>query len=254
MRSAIRIAAVGDMHISHDSAGRFRPHWGGLDRHAEVLLLAGDLTDTGHPREAEVLVAELRDVPVPVVAVLGNHDHHSDAAQLITHALRAAGVHVLEGDALTLELPGGTLGIAGVKGFPSGFRGACGHKFGEPEMKAFVQAADDAACRLESALGALATDFRVALMHYAPVRDTVEGERPEIYPFLGAHQLGTAVDRAGADVAVHGHAHHGTERGATPGGIPVLNVAMPLTRRPYTLHTLEPRGLAPGVQRSERSV
>jgi Icc-related predicted phosphoesterase len=234
----IRIAAVGDIHVGEDTHGRFRPHWLELDAHADVLLLAGDLTNIGNAAQTEVLVAELRDLPVPVVAVLGNHDFHCANAQGVRQALESIGVTVLEGESVTLELAGCKLGIAGAKGFGGGFPGACGHKFGEPEMKAFMQVTEDEAHRLEENLRALRADYRVALLHYAPVKDTLAGERLEIYPFLGAYQLGEALDRGGADLALHGHAHHGTEKGITPGGIPVRNVAMPLIKRPYATYTL----------------
>jgi Icc-related predicted phosphoesterase len=234
----IRIAAVGDIHVGEDTHGRFRPHWLELDAHADVLLLAGDLTNIGNAAQTEVLVAELRDLPVPVVAVLGNHDFHCAKPQGVRQALESIGVTVLEGESVTLELAGCKLGIAGAKGFGGGFPGACGHKFGEPEMKAFMQVTEDEAHRLEENLRSLRADYRVALLHYAPVKDTLAGERLEIYPFLGAYQLGEALDRAGADLALHGHAHHGTEKGLTPGGIPVRNVAMPLIKRPYAIYTL----------------
>ena len=234
----IRIAAVGDIHVGEDTHGRFRPHWLELDAHADVLLLAGDLTNIGNAAQTEVLVSELRDLPVPVVAVFGNHDFHCSNPQGVRHALESIGVTVLEGESVTLELAGCKLGIAGAKGFGGGFTGACGHKFGEPEMKAFMQVTEDEAHRLEENLRSLRADHRVALLHYAPVKDTLAGERLEIYPFLGAYQLGEALDRAGADLALHGHAHHGTEKGVTPGGIPVRNVAMPLIKRPYAIYTL----------------
>jgi Icc-related predicted phosphoesterase len=234
----IRVAAVGDIHVAEDSHGRLRPHWLKLERDADVLLLAGDLTNVGNRAQVEALVAELRDIPVPVAAVLGNHDYHSGYAHGVREALERVGVHVLEGEAVTLELAGCKLGIAGVKGFGGGFAGACGHKFGEPEMKSFMQVTENAAHVLEENLRGLRADYRVALMHYAPVKDTLAGERLEIYPFLGAYQLGEALDRAGADLALHGHAHHGAEKGVTPGGIPVRNVAMPLIKRPYAIYTL----------------
>jgi Icc-related predicted phosphoesterase len=234
----MRIAAVGDLHVDERSAGRLRPHWQHLEDEADVLLLAGDLTQLGTASEARVLVAELRDLPVPAVAVLGNHDHHADDAAGVRRALETAGVTVLDGETITLEIGGSVLGIAGVKGFCGGFAGACGHKFGEREMKAFVQTTEDDARRLEAGLNRLKADWRIALMHYAPVRGTLAGEHPELYPYLGAYQLGIAVDRGGADLAIHGHAHHGAPEGATPRGVPVRNVAMPLIRRPYALFTL----------------
>jgi Icc-related predicted phosphoesterase len=234
----VRIAAVGDIHIAEESRGRLRPHFAALGNRADVLLLAGDLTHFGTVAEAEVLADELADTPVPVVAVLGNHDYHSGQSEAIRDILERAGVTMLEGESITFDFAGCTLGIAGQKGFGGGFAGACGHKFGEPEMKAFIQITEDAARSLESQLRALRADYRVALLHYAPVPDTVVGERLEIFPFLGAYQLGDALDRAGADLALHGHAHHGSVIGVTAGGIPVRNVAMPLIQRPYAIYTL----------------
>lgn len=235
----IRVAAVGDIHIAEDSRGRLRPHWMKLDTQADVLLLAGDLTNVGKRVQAEVLAEELRDVPVPVVAVLGNHDYHAGAPDSVRGALEAMGVVVLDGESVTLDVAGCRLGIAGAKGFGGGFGGACAHRFGEPEMKAFVQVTENEAHGLEQSLRALRADYRIALMHYAPVKDTVAGEPLELYPFLGAYQLGEAVDRGGADLALHGHAHYGAENGVTAGGVPVRNVAMPLIKRPYVIYTLE---------------
>ena len=238
----IRIAAVGDIHVSAASRGELAPLLATLPAAADVLLLAGDLTQLGRLAEAEVLAAELAAVTVPIVAVLGNHDHHSDQAHEIRATLERAGVTMLEGESVTLTIGSETLGIAGVKGFCGGFGDAHGHKFGEPEMKAFVQASDDAARALEAQLASLRADFRVALLHYAPVPDTLEGERLEIFPFLGAYQLAGALDRAGADLALHGHAHHGSHAGATPGGIPVRNVAMPVIRKAYAIFNLGESG------------
>lgn len=234
----IRIAAVGDIHASEESRGRLRPHYAELKDRADALLLAGDLTNLGRIEEAQVLAGELEGAPVPVVAVLGNHDHHRGAAHAIRETLERVGVRMLEGESTQLTVRGRTLGIAGVKGFCGGFKGNHGHKFGEPEMKAFIQATDDAASALEAQLKGLRTDYRVALVHYAPVPDTVEGERAEIFPYLGAYQLEEAIDRAGADLALHGHAHYGSVEGVTKGGVPVRNVAMPLIRMPYAIFTL----------------
>jgi Icc-related predicted phosphoesterase len=235
----IRIAAVGDLHVSARSRGTLRPHFLALGGKADVLLLAGDLTQLGKASEAMLLADELRDVPVPVVAVLGNHDFHSGEAPQVRQVLEAAGVCVLEGESVTLEVGTERLGIAGVKGFGGGFAGGCGHKFGEPEMKAFVQITEDEAIRLEASLRELVSDYRIALLHYAPIRETVQGERLEIFAYLGAYQLGDALDRAGADLAIHGHAHHGAPEGATAGGIPVRNVAMPLIGRAYSIFEMQ---------------
>jgi Icc-related predicted phosphoesterase len=238
----IRIAAVGDVHFAEDSAGQLAPYWSRLADHADVFLLVGDLTNTGSAAQARALADELSVVEVPMVAVLGNHDYHADDPGAVRSALEDVGVTVLEGAGVTLRIGERTLGIAGVKGFGGGFPGACGHAFGEPEMKAFMRLTERSATQLERALGDLDVDYRVALTHYAPVKDTLAGERLEIFPFLGAFQLAEAIDRAGAHLAIHGHAHHGTERGMTPRGVPVRNVAMPLLRRPYGLYCLDASG------------
>lgn len=234
----MRIAAVGDIHMTQGGRGLLRPHIEALAGRADALLLAGDLTFAGRLEEAQVLAAELEGAPLPVIAVLGNHDYHRGKESAIRETLARVGVTILEGESITLDIDGRTLGIAGVKGFCGGFKGSHGHKFGEPEMKAFIQAADDAALALETQLRALKTDRRVALVHYAPIRETVEGERAEIFAYLGSYQLAEAIDRAGADIAFHGHAHYGSVEGVTPGGVPVRNVAMPVIKKPYEIYAL----------------
>lgn len=238
----IRVAAVGDIHFGADSAGTLRPHLADIDEQADVFLLAGDLTRLGDPDEAAVLAEELRGLPVPIVAVLGNHDYHSDREKEVVDVLADAGVEVLEGTSTVIDVAGTPVGIAGVKGFGTGFPGASGSDFGEPEMKAFVRHAQQAAESLREALEELAAagvERRVALMHYAPTEGTLRGERLEIYPFLGSYFLGEAVDRVGADVAIHGHAHGGTEKGFTPGGILVRNVAQAVINRAYNVYCLD---------------
>jgi len=238
--SQVRVAAVGDVHFGVDSAGRLRPHLQGLADQADVLLLAGDLTKCGHPDEARVLAGELEPLAVPTVAVLGNHDYHADEEAAVAKLLGEVGVEVLEGDATVIEIDGCRLGVAGAKGFGGGFPGASGSDFGEPEMKAFMVHSRAAAGRLEEALADLdgRADVRIALMHYSPVETTLRGERREIYPFLGSYFLAEAVDRAGADLVVHGHAHGGSEKGVTPGGVPVRNVALPVIKHAYNVYEL----------------
>lgn len=232
----IRIAAVADLHFGRESAGTYRPHLEGIEERADVLLVAGDLTRVGDPAEAAILADELRDLPVPIVAVLGNHDFHMGRADDVVKELGAAGVRVLEGDRFVLEDESQRLAVVGVKGFGGGFAGACGSEFGEPEMKAFVAHTRATADRLAAGLAETEADVRVALMHYAPIAETLHGERLEIYPFLGSYLLGEAVDREGADLALHGHAHAGSERGQTAGGVPVRNVALPVIGRPYKVY------------------
>ncbi|MFN2544656.1 MAG: metallophosphoesterase [Actinomycetota bacterium] len=242
----IRVAAAGDLHFGLDSAGTLRPQLEHLGEQADVLLLAGDLTKVGLPEEASVLAEELRDAPVPVIAVLGNHDHHSDRPDEVVGVLEGGGIRVLEGEGTVLELDGGTLGVAGVKGFGGGFAGKCATDFGEPEMKAFVRHTKDVSVRLEEVLGSLQADHRVALLHYAPVKETLLGEPPEIYAFLGSYLLAEAVDRAGADLILHGHAHRGAEKGMTPGGIHVRNVAQHVIRAAYAVYCFGEEGVDDG--------
>jgi Icc-related predicted phosphoesterase len=240
----MRIAAMADVHVGPDTRGRLRPQLEHVDQRADVLVIAGDLTKCGTPEEAEVLVDELSGVTVPRVAVLGNHDYHADAQDAIVATLEAAGVTVLDGSAVEFEIDGRTLGLAGAKGFGSGFPGASASEFGEPEMKAFVRHARAVATRVGDALSSLDTDVRVAVLHYSPVEDTLRGERLEIYPFLGSYLLGEAVDGAGCDLVLHGHAHNGTEHGVTPGGVPVRNVAQPVLGTAYRVFELSPAVLS----------
>jgi len=149
------------------------------------------------------------------------------------------GLRVLEGDAVTLQVDGHSVGIAGVKGFGGGFAGKCASNFGEPQMKAFVEHTIERSEQLRSALSGLDTDVRIALTHYSPIPETLRGEPPEIYPFLGCYQLGEVIDECGVDLAVHGHAHFGCEQGVTPGGTRVRNVAQPVIRSAYACYCLE---------------
>ena len=232
----IRIAAAGDLHFGQDSAGTLRPQLEHIDERADVFLLAGDLTKVGVPEEAEVLAEELRGLPVPVIAVLGNHDHHSDQPDAVRKVLEDAGVRVLEGESEVLEINGCTLGVAGAKGFGGGFAGKSATDFGELEMKSFVRHTKAISERLEENLRSLETDYRVALLHYSPVKETLHGEPPEIFAFLGSYLLAEAIDHAGADLALHGHAHRGAEKGATPGGVHVRNVAQHVIRSAYRIY------------------
>ncbi|MGW9307340.1 metallophosphoesterase family protein [Saccharomonospora azurea] len=239
----ITLAAVGDVHLGEDAQGRLRPALEHLPSRADALLLAGDLTRHGTPDEARIVAHEFADLGIPVVAVLGNHDYHGEAVDEVTAILRdEGGIHVLEGDGVVLRVDGARLGVAGVKGFGGGFEGRCASAFGEPEMKAFVEHTVDIADSLRSALKELDADVRVALTHYSPVPDTLHGEPLEIYPFLGAYQLGEVVDEAGATLALHGHAHSGCEHGVTPGGVRVRNVAQPVIRSAYALYRIQDGG------------
>jgi Icc-related predicted phosphoesterase len=233
-----RIAAVGDVHMDVDLLGRFRPALQTIHDHADMLLLAGDLTRHGTTAEARCVAEEFGGLRVPVIAILGNHDYHSDQEVSVTRILTEAGIRVLEGDTTIVDCQGVPVGIAGVKGFGGGFAGRCASSFGEPEMKAFVQHTETSAERLSKALKDVGTQCKIALTHYAPVPETLIGEPLEIYPFLGSYLLAEAIDRGGATLAIHGHAHHGSPRGMTPGGVRVRNVAHPVIRQAYSVFTL----------------
>lgn len=238
----IRVAAVGDLHIGDDARAQWRDALGPVSSEADLLLLAGDLTRVGSKEEAAAVSAVLEPVSIPIFAVLGNHDYHEGSEGELFRALAAVGVHVLEGTAATLSVGGARVGIAGSKGFGGGFANACGSDFGEPEMKAFIRHTAERAHALRGALTSLDVDLRIALLHYAPIPETLRGEQLQIYPFLGSHLLGDAIDAAGADLVVHGHAHAGSERGRTPGGVPVRNVAQPVIRSAYRVYCLGSAG------------
>jgi len=230
----VRIGAVADVHYGRDAEKRMRAVFEEVAKRVDVLLLGGDLTDFGLPEEAQVLVRDLTDVVrVPVVAVLGNHDYEAGKEQELTAVLRDAGIRVLDGDAV--EVCG--VGIVGVKGFGGGFGRGTLEPWGESGVKRFVHEAVEEGLKLERALARLQTPRRVALLHYAPVRDTVMGEPEEIFPFLGCGRLEEPLNRYGVNAIFHGHAHGGRPQGQTAAGIPVYNVAVPVLRK------LDPNGL-----------
>jgi Icc-related predicted phosphoesterase len=225
--AVVRIAAAADLHCTKTSAGQLQPLLAQMAEGADVLLLGGDLTDFGLPEEAQVLVRELNAVKVPVVAVLGNHDYESGKQDEVRQILLDAGVKMLDGDAC--EIKG--VGFAGIKGFAGGFGRATLGAWGEEIIKKFVQEAMTEALKLESALARLRMPQRIALLHYSPIRETVEGEPPEIFAFLGCGRLAEPLHRYGVTAAFHGHAHRGAPEGKTHDGIPVYNVSLPLMRR-----------------------
>ncbi|HSW25366.1 MAG TPA: metallophosphoesterase, partial [Burkholderiaceae bacterium] len=216
-------------HCNEASAGTLRGFFAQANEAADALLLCGDLTDYGTLKEAKVLADELSIVSVPVIAVLGNHDYECNAADEVRRTLQGAGVQVLDGEAV--EVHG--IGIAGAKGFAGGFGRASLGSWGEVAIKQFVNEAVQEAFKLESALAKLRTPHRIALLHYAPIVGTVQGEPPEIYAFLGSSRLEDPLLRYPVDMVVHGHAHRGALEGRTMGGTPVYNVAKPLLLRSF---------------------
>lgn len=225
----VRIAAVGDLHYGKTSQGSLQLLAAALSTaNADVLVLCGDLTDYGLPDEARSLAKELvSGVKIPIIGVLGNHDYESGAAAEVVAALREASVTILDGD--SAEIRG--VGFAGVKGFAGGFgRGVLG-PWGEEATKRFVHEAVNETLKLESALARLRTPTRVAVLHYAPVQATVEGEPREIYPYLGCSRLEEPLVRYAVSFVFHGHAHNGALEGRTTGNAPVYNVSLPLLRK-----------------------
>jgi Icc-related predicted phosphoesterase len=244
---SVRIAAVGDFHCGQDDVGVYRELFARANDEADVLVLTGDLTRWGAVAEFNVVVGELADVTVPIVAVLGNHDYESGQVAEGTRVLRGRGVHLLCGDSFELNA---SVGFAGVKGFMGGFGRGMLTPFGEPETKAFVTATLNEVHALELALRRLSTPVRIAVLHYAPISGTIAGEPEAIHPFLGTDRLAEPLDRYAAAAAFHGHAHSGTLRGTTLGGVPVFNVSLPLLRKDkpgamYFLYDTSPDLAAP---------
>ncbi|HKP53450.1 MAG TPA: metallophosphoesterase [Chloroflexia bacterium] len=231
----IRLAAVGDLHVSLRSKKSLAWRFQDVNERADVLLLPGDLTDNGYPDEARLLLRELTEVRIPIVAVLGNHDQCAGKVGEVVQLLTEGGVAVLDGDIYRLEVRGKTLGIVGTKGFQGGFGKNVVAPGFEPAVDVWVREAEAEASKIQHELEGLSTDYRVVMLHYAPIRATVQGEHPEIIPFMGTDRLCEPIDRLGADLVVHGHSHHGTHSGVTPGGIPVYNVAASLLDKPYAV-------------------
>ena len=221
----MRIAAVADLHTTRTSQGAFEDLFIRAAETADVLALCGDLTDYGLPEEAEILAEQLAVLDgLPVVAVLGNHDYEAGEVEALHQILSDAGVILLDGDSCDVD----GVGFAGVKGFCGGFGRGALSPWGERMIKEFVQEAVDESVKLEAALRRLDAHRRVVLLHYAPIADTVKGEPPEIYPFLGSSRLEEPLERYPVDIVLHGHAHHGSPVGRTAGGTPVFNVSLSL--------------------------
>lgn len=226
-----RIAAVGDIHVKETDQGQWVEYFRTVSAKADILLLCGDLTDTGHLAEAEVLAGELKACTIPIVAVLGNHDYERDQQKAIKKMLENDKVHILDGEAVVLR----GIGFAGVKGFGGGFDKHMLSMFGEQMFKQFVQEAVDDALKLDRALAHLDVDYvdlpKIVLLHYAPIKETIIGEPPEIFPFLGCSRLIEPINRRQVLAAFHGHAHVGTLQGETSAGVKVFNVAKPILQR-----------------------
>lgn len=235
-KATITVAAIGDLHVTETSSRPYREMFQEISDKADVLALCGDLTNFGKIREAEILAEDLRACSIPVVGVLGNHDYECGHAEEVAAILRSTGMTILDEQAVVVK----GVGFAGTKGFIGGFGRGELAPFGEPEIKAFVDIAVHEARKLENALRSLRTERSVAVLHYAPIAQTLEGEPTEILPYLGSARLADAIDRFDhVRAVVHGHAHHGSYEGRTMRGVPVYNCAQFVVRpkfgRPYAL-------------------
>jgi len=232
----LRVAAIGDLHVMEDSVAPYRELFTEISSAADVLVLCGDLTNFGKTKEAEILAEDIRAATIPVVGVLGNHDYECGQPEKVCEILHSAGMKVLDEQAIEIE----GVGFAGVKGFLGGFGRGELAPFGEPIVKAFVDEVMNEARKLENQLRTLRTKRSVAVLHYSPIEETIEGEPPAIFQYLGSQRLCEPIDRFDhVKAVVHGHAHHGTYEGRTPLGRPVYNVAQfvlkPLFGKPYVV-------------------
>jgi Icc-related predicted phosphoesterase len=239
-RARLRLAAVADIHCTKKTVDGTRNLLSAMARETDILLLGGDLCDAGLPEEAEILAREIAILKVPVVAVLGNHDFEAGKATEIAEMLSNAGVNVLDGK--SCEIYG--VGFAGAKGFAGGFGERALQSWGEPTIKTFVHEAVEEALKLESALAGLRTPNRIALLHYSPIVETVIGEPPEIFPFLGSSRLEDPLNRYPVAAVFHGHAHRGSPEGVTKTGVRVFNVAKSLLQnvsdaRPFKIFEID---------------
>lgn len=227
----LRIAAVADLHCRRDVRRVLRPMFEQIAGEADILLVCGDMTHFGLPDEAGVFLDEAVPVlgKIPVLAVLGNHDFESGMQNKLWHLFSDAGIIMFDGN--SLEIRG--VGFTGVRGFGGGFGNRSLHPWGEAVIKNFVKETVDEAGKLEAGLVRLAPGPRIVLLHYAPIRETVEGEPPELFPFLGSSRLEESLDRFTVTAVFHGHAHHGKYRGRTTAGTPVYNVAAAVLKQQF---------------------
>jgi uncharacterized protein len=234
--SRIRIAAAGDVHCAPENRDAVMTAFAAIEGQADAVLLAGDLTTHGDPEQAEVLAEACRGMETPVVAVLGNHDLHANRADELVEVLRDAGIQVLERSHTSLRSCG--LGVAGTKGFVGGFKGLGLPDFGESSLRGIYAETTAEVEALSHGLHEIALcPFRVALLHYAPVPETLEGEPPEIWTFLGSDRLGAPILEHRPDLVLHGHAHAG-RLSADLDGVPVYNVSVPVMGQDFWIFEL----------------
>jgi uncharacterized protein len=242
----IRIAAAADIHASDASRERVERAFADLEGEADVVLLAGDLTTSGQPEQAEVIAAACRTLDVPIFAVLGNHDHHGERTGELEEVLGAAGVRVLDRECASCEVNDLELGVVGAKGFVGGFPGSALPDFGEPILRrVYAETTAEAEAIARGLQEIVHCDVRIVLLHYSPVPDTLDGEPPGIHTYLGCERLATPIAENGADLVLHGHAHAGSFEGCI-GDIPVYNVAVHVTGRNFWIFELDAAGVRRG--------
>lgn len=228
----MKLAAVADVHFRQEEQQENIRQFSVANELADLLVLAGDLTNHGRPEEMQTCLAVLEQVRIPMVAVLGNHDHESGHQETLAGMARMAGIHVLDGTCFEHD----GVGFAGVKGFCGGFAPYELMPFGEGGIKTFVEIAEREAVKLDYGLAQLQAPVKIAITHYAPIRETVLGEPEPIFPFLGSSRLGRVLDRHKPALALHGHAHHGTFSAQAPSGVRICNVALPILRQKREPH------------------
>lgn len=242
----VRVAAAGDIHCDEQSGPAAREALSALEGAADLVLLAGDLTTHGEPRQAAVLAEACAEVDLRVAAVLGNHDHHAGHAAEVASLLSEAGVDLIDGRHAIYDVGGAQVGVAGAKGFVGGFHGHGLTDFGEPSLRALYAETGAEVDALASGLAAIALcQFRIALMHYSPLAGTLRGEPVEIWTFLGSDRLAAPILEHRPDLVLHGHAHAGAFE-VSLDGIPVHNVSVPVIGRDFWIFELTAAERAPG--------
>jgi uncharacterized protein len=238
-REAIRLAAAGDVHANPERRERVLAAFSELDAKADLVLLAGDLTTYGHPEEAAVLAEACRPLAVPVVAVLGNHDWHSNRCDEVASVLADAGIEVLQRGWTVREVNGTNVGVVGTKGFVGGFPDAALPDFGEPLLRRVYAETSAEVAALEEGLEAVAgCALRIVLLHYSPTATTLEGEPRGIFAFLGSDRLARPIAEHTPDLVLHGHGHAGRFEGFI-GRVPVYNVSVPVMGKDFTVFELD---------------
>jgi Icc-related predicted phosphoesterase len=223
----VRLAAAGDLHCAGpEQSSHVLASLAAVAADADLILLAGDITESGRPEQAAALADACGRLETPVVAVLGNHEWHARRQDEIVAVLRGGGIVVLDGAHHIVEARATAIGVVGTTGFKGGFgsrrpSSASGRR-GMPPAWAEHLVALDAGLQAVAACA-----MRIVLLHYSPTTETLVGERRELWDVLGAELLASPIAAHRPNLVVHAHAHKGSSRGEI-GDIPVYNVSMPV--------------------------